>query len=74
MGQTATLTAMCTLGDVVIGGYTRAFGVTGVSGDQRAAAIAPIGPPPAAQGWTATATSNAQAPTFLDVFAVCLHR
>ena len=50
VGQTVTLTAMCNAGDVVIGGYTRAQGVTNLTGDQRFAAIAPIGPAPAAQG------------------------
>lgn len=73
IGETVTLTAECHLGDVVIGGFTRAFGVTNVSGDQRLAAIAPIGPAPAAQGWTATATGSTSAPDFLDVFAECIH-
>lgn len=73
VGQTVTLTAICNAGDVVIGGYTRAQGVTGLSGDQRFAQIAPIGPAPAAQGWRTTATGQTDAPDFLDVFAVCLH-
>lgn len=73
MGQTVTLTAQCNLGDVVIGGFTRAFGVSNLSGDQRVAAIAPIGPAPAMQGWTATATGATSAPDFLDVFAECIH-
>jgi hypothetical protein len=72
-GETSTQTALCTLGDVVIGGYTRAFGVTTLTGDQRFAQIAPIGPAPVAQGWTATATGQTSAPDFLHVFAVCLH-
>jgi hypothetical protein len=65
---------MCNAGDVVIGGYTRAQGVTNLTGDQRFAAIAPIGPAPAAQGWRTTATGATSAPDFLDVFAVCLNR
>lgn len=73
VGETVTLTPMCNSGDVVIGGYTQAFGTTGFSGDQRFAQIAPIGPVPAPQGWTATATGLTQAPDFLNVFAVCLH-
>lgn len=72
-GEVSTQTALCDLGDVVIGGYTRAFGVTNLSGDQRFAQIAPIGPAPLAQGWTATATGETSAPDFLDVFAACLH-
>jgi hypothetical protein len=71
-GETVTLTPLCHSGDVVIGGFTRADGVTALSGDERYAAIAPIGPAPAAQGWTATATGRTYAPDFLDVFAVCL--
>jgi hypothetical protein len=72
-GETVTLTALCNAGDTVIGGYTRAQGVTNLSGDQRYAAIAPIGPAPAPQGWRTTATGQTSAPDFLDVFAVCLH-
>jgi hypothetical protein len=45
------LTALCNTGDVVIGGHTRAQGVTNLSDDQRYAEIAPIGPAPAAQGY-----------------------
>ena len=73
VGETVTLTPMCNNGDVVIGGYTQTFGTTGLNGDQRFAQIAPIGPVPAAQGWTATATGNTAAPDFLNVYAVCLH-
>ena len=73
VGETVTLTPLCNAGDVVIGGYTRTQGTTGLSGDQRFAAIAPIGPAPAAQGWTTTVTGATSAPDFLDVFAVCLH-
>ena len=72
-GETVTLTPLCTMGDVVIGGFTRTYGTTAVSGDTRYAQIAPIGPAPVAQGWTATATGLTSAPDFLDVFAVCLH-
>jgi len=73
VGETVTLTPMCNNGDVVIGGYTQTFGTTGLNGDQRFAQIAPIGPVPAPQGWTATATGLTAAPDFLYVFAVCLH-
>jgi hypothetical protein len=72
VGETVTLTALCVSGDVVIGGYTRADGVMNLSGDVRYAAIAPTGPAPVAQGWTATATGQTSAPDFLEVCAVCL--
>jgi len=71
-GETQTLTPLCNAGDVVIGGYSQTYGTTNFSGDQRYAVVASIGPTPAAQGWTATATGLTLAPDFLDVTAVCL--
>jgi hypothetical protein len=73
VGETVTLTPLCTFGDVVIGGYTQTFGTTNLSGDRRFANIAPIGPTPVEQGWTATVTGATDAPDFIFVAAVCLH-
>jgi hypothetical protein len=67
-----TATPLCHSFDVVIGGWTQAIGVINLTGDKRFAEIAPEGPAPASQGWTATAT-GAGATTDLIVTAVCLH-
>jgi hypothetical protein len=72
-GETVTLTPLCHSQDVVIGGWTQAHEVQNLTGDKRFAEIAPVGPTPASQGWTATATGTAAPDSFLLVVAVCLH-
>ena len=71
-GETVTLTPLCHSGDVVIGGWTSARGVTNLNGEKRFAEVG-LFEAPASQGWTATATGTAAEVSFLAVFAVCLH-
>jgi hypothetical protein len=63
---------MCNAGDVVIGGYMRAQGVTNLSGDHRFADTSPIGP---ARGSQMEDNGHGQtsAPDFRDAFAVWAH-
>jgi hypothetical protein len=73
-GETATATAKCHSGDVVIGGWTNASNVTNLKGDTRSAGVG-TGEEPSFQGWTATATSAGGVghPSSFTVHAVCLH-
>lgn len=69
--QTATLTALCDSGDIVLGGAARGEDIT-ISSEGRYAqspGIYSIGP----QGWTATATSGTNGGAqFMTVHAVCV--